>query len=267
MHRIIVGVASATLFFCTFALAGGQDQNGDKDSSHPAFKVLNGSRANPNITLTQLLDSYEKAVGGKEAIEKIRTASVYAERRAQTKPGPERFGTSIEYFNFKLPNEVLPIRSGSKDVPGYDGQTFWYNDPNKGIQRKPQVMNVFAAQEFDLFSLLRLRTAFPQMELVGSSKVEGRDVYAVDAPLGSQGLYRRLFIDAETRLLISSIVIQLAAGQTLISELFYSDFREVSGVKFPFAVRAIDHNSQSSLEIRVSHIECNIPLGDAISSQ
>ena len=65
MHRIIVGVTSATLLFCTFGLAGGQDQNGDKDSSHPAFRVLNGSHASPKITLTELLDSYQKTGGGK----------------------------------------------------------------------------------------------------------------------------------------------------------------------------------------------------------
>lgn len=268
MHGIIVGVASATLLFCTFALAGGQDQNGDKDASHPAFKVLNGSHANPRITLTELLDSYEKAVGGREAIGKIRTVVAYEERRAQTKTGVQRLGSAVEYYKF--PNNAenaLTTPSGSKDAGSYEGQTAWHDDPNERVQPMmnalaakgmPSEMNALAARKSGLFDLLHLRVAFPQMRLAGSSKVEGRDVYVVDAPIES-GLYRHLFFDAETRLLIGSVVIELAAGQTLISQQFYSDFRVVNGVKFPFAVRAIEYTSQSSLDIRVTRIECNVP--------
>jgi hypothetical protein len=286
MHKIIVGVTVATWLSCMSGMAGSQAKNGDKDSPHPAFKVLNGSRANPSITLTELLESYEKAVGGKEAIEKIRTVVAYEERRAQTKPGAPRFGSSVDYFNFsdKAKNvrfgssveyfnfsnkakNVLTIPTGSRDAFGYDGETVWHDGPNEGVQRMPSETNVLAEQQSNLLSLLHLRVAFPQMMLAGSSKVEGRDVYVVDAPFGSLGLYRHLFFDAETRLLIGSIVIQLVAGQTLISEQFYSDFRVVHGVKFPFAVRAIEYTSQSSVEIRMTRIECNIPLPDDLFSE
>lgn len=267
MHRIIIGVVSATLLFCTFGMAGGRDQNGDKDSSHPTFKVLNGSRANPRITLAELLDSYEKAVGGKKAIEKIRTVIAHEERRAQTKTGAPRFGSSVEYFKFPYKAEnALTIPSGSKDESGYDGQTVWHDGPNQGIEHMPSKMNVFAAHESDLLSLLRLRLAFPQMVLAGSSKVQGRDVYVVDAPFASLGLHRSLYFDAETRLLLGSVVVQMVPGRTLIAEQFYSDFRVVNGVKFPFAVRAFEYASQTSLEIRMTRIECNIPQPDDFSS-
>ncbi|PYX63773.1 MAG: hypothetical protein DMG78_31315 [Acidobacteria bacterium] len=48
----------------------------------------------------ELLASYEKAVGGKAAVAKIRTVAAYEERRAQTKRGEPRFGTAVEYFKF-----------------------------------------------------------------------------------------------------------------------------------------------------------------------
>jgi zinc protease len=268
MHRIIVGVTSATLLFCTFGMARGQLQNEDKDSLHPAFKVLNGSRANPSITLTELLDSYEKAVGGKEAVEKIRTVIVHEERHAETKSaGDHLFGSSVDYFKF--PNKaktVLTLPSGRKDVTGYDGKIAWYDSPSDGIQQMSPEVNALAAQQLNLLNLLHLRAAFPQMRLAGSSKVEGRDVYMVDASPESLGLHSSLFFDADTRLLIGSIAIQLAADRTLITEQIYSDFRVVNGVKFPFAVRAIEYNPQSSLEIKRTRIECNIPLRDAFFS-
>jgi hypothetical protein len=273
MYKIIVGVTFATLLSCMSGTAGSQAKNGDKDSSHPAFKVLNGSRANPSITLTELLESYEKAVGGKEAIEKIRTVVAYEERRAQTKTGAPRLGSAVEYYKFPKAKNALTTPSGSKDAGSYDGKTSWHGDPNEQVQHMPSKMNalaakgmpsetnVFAARESGLFDLLHLRVALPKMRLAGSSKVEGRDVYVVDAP-GESGLYGHLFFDAETRLLIGSVVIQLAGSQTLISQQFYSDFRVVNGVKFPFAVRAIEYTSQSSLEIRMTRIECNVPLPD-----
>jgi zinc protease len=114
----------------------------------------------------------------------------------------------------------------------------------------------------NLFNLLHLREAFPLMTLTGSSKVEGRDVYMVDADLKSLGLSRRLFFDAETRLLIGSLVVQQGAGRTLITEQVYSDFREVQGVKFPFAVRAFEYSHKNSFEIKRTRIECNVPLRD-----
>lgn len=263
MHRIIVGVTSATLLFCTFGLAGGQDQNGD--SSHPAFKILNGSRANPRITLTELLDSYEKALGGKEAIEKIRTVVAYEERRAEAHPGDWRLGSCVEYFKF--PNKaksVLTLPSGSKDVTAYDGKTAWYYSPSDGVQQISPEVNALAAQELNLLKLLHVREALPNMTLRGSSKVEGRDVYVVDASLERIGLHRSLFFDAETRLLIGSIVVQ---PRTLIIEQVYTDFRVVHGVKFPFAVRAIEYNPESSLEIKRTRIECNVPLRDNFFSR
>lgn len=81
MHKIIVGVTSV-LLLCGLGVTRGQNTNGDKNPSNPAFKVLNGSRANPRITLTELLDSYETAVGGKEAIDKIRTIISHQEGHA-----------------------------------------------------------------------------------------------------------------------------------------------------------------------------------------
>jgi hypothetical protein len=263
MHRIIVGVTSATLLFCAFGMAGGQAQNGDKDFSHPAFRILNGSRANPRITLTELLDSYEKAVGGKEAVEKIRTVVAHEERRAEANPGDWRVGSCVEYFKF--PNKrksVLTIRSGSKNVTAYDGETAWYDSPSGGIEQGSPEENALAAQELNLLNLLHMREAFPQMTLIGSSKVEGRDVYVVDVSLEGMALHRSLFFDAETRLLIGSIVAQPLADQTQIIEQIYSDFRFVHGVKLPFAVRAIEYNQHTSMEIKRTRIDCNIPLRD-----
>lgn len=267
MHRIIAGVTSATLLLCGFGVAEGQVKNEDKDSSRPAFKVLNGSRANPGITLAELLDSYEMAVGGQEAIEKIRTVVSHEERRSETKSGDLLFARSVEYYKF--PNRaktVLTLPNGSKDVTGHDGKTAWYDSPSEGIQRVPPEKNALAGQELNLFSLLHLRTTFPQMTLVGSSKVEGRDVYVVDASLGNSGLHRSLFFDAETRLLISSIVVQPRPEGTLIIEQIYSDFRAIHGVKLPFAVRAFEHVHQDSLEVKRTRIECNIPLRDGFFS-
>jgi len=263
MQRIIVGVFSATLLFCTLGMAAGQAKNGDKDSSHPAFKILNGSRANP-ITLAELLDGYEKAIGGKEAVEKIQTVIAYEERRAGIESaGDQLFGNSVEYF--KSPNKaktVLTTPDGRTQVSGYDGQIAWYDSPSDGIQRLPSGESAVAAQELNLFNLLHLRAASPLMTLVGSSKVEGRDVYVVNASLKSPRLHRSLFFDVKTKLLISSIVAEIAAGRTLITQQFYSDFRIVDGVKFPFAVRTTEYTHHNSFEIKRTRIECNTLLRD-----
>jgi hypothetical protein len=267
VNKIVVAVTSATLLFCTIRVTGGQAKNGDKDSSHPAFKALNDSHASSTITLTELLDSYEEAVGGREAIEKIRTVVSHEERRSETKSGNQLLARSVVYFKFPSRAKcVLTLPNGSKDVTGYDGKIAWYDSPSEGIQRMPPGKNALAGQELNLFSLLHLRSTFPQMTLAGSSKIEGRDVYVVDASLGNLGLHRSLFFDAETRLLISSIVVQPWPDGTLIIEQIYSDFRAIHGVKFPFTLRAFEHVHQDSLEVKRTRIECNIPLRNDLFS-
>ena len=131
-----------------------------------------------------------------------------------------------------------------------------------GIQQIPPEENALAEQELNLFRLLHLRVVFPLMTLVSSSKLEGRDVYVVNASLESLGLHRSFFFDVETRLLIGSVVAQLRAGRALVTEQVYSDFRVVHGVKFPFAVRVIEYSHQNTFEIKRTRIECNIPLRD-----
>jgi hypothetical protein len=263
MHRIIVGVISATLLLCGSGATRGQVKNDDKDSSHPAFKVLNDSHANPRITLTELLDSYEKAVGGKEAIEKIQTVVAHEEISAESNhaDGDELSGNCVEYF--KSPNKaknVVAMPSGRTGRTGYDGNVAWYDSLSGRIQQMSPKLSALAGQELNLFKLLHLRAAVPLMTLEGSSKVEGRDVYVVNASLESLGLHRGLFFDAKTRLLIGSDVAQLGVARTQVTVQFYSDFRVVNGVKFPFAVRVIQYNPQNSFVIKRIRIECNIPL-------
>jgi hypothetical protein len=262
MLKIAVGVTSATLLFCTFGMVGGQ--NGDKDSSHPAFKVLNGSHANPRITLAELLDSYEKAVGGKEAVEKIRTVIAHERRHSESKAGDQRFGSSVDYFKFPdKAKSVLTLPNRNRGVTGFDGKTAWYYTTSDGFEQSSPEESALLAQELNLFNLLHLRATFPQMTLVGSSKVEGRDVYMVDASTRDLGLYRSLYFDAETRLLTSSVVVvQLGNGKTAITNQVYSDFRVVHGVKFPFALRSVQFDEYNLIEVKRTRIECNIPLRD-----
>jgi len=123
MNRIAVAVTSATLLSCPIVAAAGQAKNGGEDSSHSTFKVLNGSHANPRITLTELLDSYEKAIGGREAVDKIRTIIVHEKSTEIESTGEQIFGSAVEYF--KYPNKVKSVfttPSGRRNVHVYDGK-------------------------------------------------------------------------------------------------------------------------------------------------
>jgi hypothetical protein len=88
-------------------------------------------------------------------------------------------------------------------------------------------------------------TAYGPQEALPLSSSRTGLMASIDCAIRSLGLHRSLFFDAETRLLIASVVAQLGAGRTLVTEQIYSDFRVVHGVKFPFTVRAIEYNHQN----------------------
>jgi tetratricopeptide (TPR) repeat protein len=212
------------------------------------------SSSEPLPSVDEVLDRYVQAIGGRAAWEEFSTRSV--------RGTVEIMGVSGTYeSHWKAPNKSL-MKMEFPDVgvlqQGFDGVVGWRSHPATGIVELSG--NELAQLELDaeFYSELKLRSLYPQMEVLGKAKVHDRDAYVVLAA-PREGSPRRMYFDTETWLQVRVDVEQPQGKETL--ENYLEDYREVDGILMPFTMRQV--TSEGTVVFRTSTVQHNVPIDDA----
>ncbi len=75
------------------------------------------------------------------------------------------------------------------------------------------------------------------------------------------GSLRRMYLDAETGLLLRNDIERDTPLGRATSESYVSDYREVDGVRFPFTVRQVNPNL--TFVVKLTEVKHNMPVDDA----
>lgn len=117
--------------------------------------------------------------------------------------------------------------------------------------------------DFDGF-LVDYRDKGHAIALEGRSKVSGADAYKLKVTMKS-GAVRYVYLDAATYLeRRHEATIELAPGRRVATTIDYSDWREVSGVQFPFAIEEERDAPGQTFVHYTKRIDVNVPLDDAM---
>jgi hypothetical protein len=211
-----------------------------------------------SITVDQVLDKYVQAVGGKTAIEKIKTRIMkisFILRSGQR-------GT-LETFA-KAPNKRIVIVKDPDghilNQYGFDGAVGWdrttegqFRDLNNGIQAAMR-------QDAEFYWEIKLKELFAKMFLKGRDVLKGREVYVIIAT-PTEGPTQTMYFDAQSGLLLRRDQEVTTPEGQLPLEIYFEDYREVDGVKLPFTIRRIGPEGGSVM--RVTEIKHNIVIDDA----
>jgi aspartyl protease/PDZ domain-containing protein len=144
---------------------------------------------------------------------------------------------------------------------GFDGQTVWSQDSSKQV-RIEEGGDAREAAANDAYRSV-LGYFYPerwqaQLEFSGE-KTEGARRFLVVRATPKGGRPYDLWIDAaENR--IDHIV---EKGSIETRTTYYSDFREVNGVRLPFAERSTNGEEKYDQRMEVTSIELNVPVTDA----
>ena len=204
--------------------------------------------ATPPLTVEQILNKYIAAIGGDEKLLRVKT--IVAKGTIQT---PYELETFARYR--KAPYLFATIeehKKGAKTGRGYDGQTFWTLSPEDARGGK---ITFFGGRDLRDASILAEFHIHPYTaaELRGTQRVKDRTAYVVRLYQKDRrvGVY---FFDVETFLLLradtepsAGFVVRdpepmsLGSGTPLpsfdwITSTYYSDWREVDGLKVPFEI-------------------------------
>lgn len=116
---------------------------------------------------------------------------------------------------------------------------------------------------FPLFQILRLKDEYASLRFSGREKIDDRDVYVVNA-VRLDDKSERLYFDAENGLLRRRISYLRSLVGTIPQQTDFEDYREIDGVRMPFAITIsyVDPGSRPIIR-KFAEIKLNVPVADS----
>ena len=214
-----------------------------------------GTTATP--TVDQLLARYVKAIGGREAWEKLHSRTSLG---TIVVPSMNLEGTVM--IHEKAPNKVLLVvmLAGQPFRQGYDGKNGWSDDPTDGTKDKTGAQLAEAARDADFYRPLHMQATYTKLTIMGEEEVGGKKAWVVQADLPEGGA-DKIYFDEESGLIVRAVSQQHSdQGVVAVAEDF-KDYREVDGVMLPFEVLQV--NGDSALTIKLGEVHHNVELEDS----
>lgn len=169
----------------------------------------------------------------------------------------------------KRPNKMhMEITvEGQTIIRVYDGKSAGWVlnpfDPKKDVQPMPaeDLKNITDESDFD-GPLMDYQAKGNQIELVGKEMLDDKPVYRLKLT-NKNGDVRFYFFDASTFLLRKWEGTRKNGDRELPWESYFSDFREVQGLKYPFRIDQGSPGTDDKQTLITEKIEIDPPLDDA----
>ena len=216
-------------------------------------------------TMDGVLEKYVKAIGGKEAWNKVESRSIKAEFE-----GP--FGaTSGWSLQAKAPNKRLTRMESSPWgvlLDGFDGTTAWSKNLN-GVETKDGDKLSRAEKEADLRREVRLKELYPDLVFKGTETLDGEEVQVLESkPTPSSK--ERFSFSAKTGFLVrQQSEFKNAEGNDARVEIRYSEYRAVDGLQYPHLqrIKIVAAGQEIEFGMKVKEVKHNEKFEDSIFSK
>jgi outer membrane lipoprotein-sorting protein len=206
-------------------------------------------------TVEQVLARYVQATGGSAAHQKLTTRVAKGEWENVTRG--VRF--PIEIYS-KAPNKRVELLDAPENRGftgrGYDGAAGWsMNMTETGLRPLEGAELATMQRESDFYREIRLDRLYQRLTVAGKERINGREVYSIEA-IPESGNPEKLYFDCETGLLSRR---DMVYGKTPVQH-YYEDYRDIDGIKVPFVLR-----SEGPVRVitRLTEIKHNVPIEDA----
>ena len=202
-----------------------------------------------------ILDKYVAALGGAEAIEKVKSR---VEKGKLLTAGHE---TPIEVTS-KAPNKRISVTHmpNGEIITAYDGTNGWLGNPGRPAREMSSGEADAAKLDADLQFALHLKATFSEFRVGRPEKIGDAQCVAVIAIRKDQPPLR-LWFDESTGLLVRMVRYAETPLGRNPTQIDYAGYRDVEGVKVPQKWTIARPNSR--LTIEVTDVQQNVPVEDA----
>jgi hypothetical protein len=159
---------------------------------------------------------------------------------------------------------VMNTKSTGTIKRGFDGRTSWMISNQKGFQNPSPMELAALAGEADFYREIKLKELYSRFTLVGTGTVGTSEAHIVEAT-PRIGAPEKLYFDVETGLLIRRDAMGAGSSGVVRAEFYFSDWREVDGVKIPFKTTELTPNA--TYIFTVEEVKHNVPLDEGIFRQ
>jgi zinc protease len=207
------------------------------------------------LTAEKVMASYIEAIGGLKKVQDVKTLKIAATTSFQgqalqmniLKKAPNQ---SVEELGMGGMVIQKSVSDGKDVVVVAQGQ----KQPMDAKEKEASLFDAAAFRE------LQYQSFGAKAVLKGVEKVDDRDAYAVEFKL-SQGATITDYYDVQTGLKVQTITLQKGPQGEIPVAVKYSDYKEVSGVKFPYTVS--QGAGPMTFKFVMQSIEVNTKLDDA----
>lgn len=188
-------------------------------------------------SVSEILAKYVKALGGREANEKIKSRLL----KGTVELSPMGIKGTAEIYSSAPDKNIIILNIGAigEIRDGFDGTTAWAINPIQGNRDKTGVELLQVKLASNFYREINLDKLYPKMEVKGIEKVADKDAYVVVAtPDGIPA--ETFYFDTVSGLMVRSDSTAVSPeSNNTATKTFYEDYRDVDGVKTPFKTRSI----------------------------
>jgi hypothetical protein len=223
-------------------------------------------KASDSLSLDEIIERNAEAMGGRASIEAVQSIQIDLHIKDPS------FEVDGSYYAARPGKMRIDVSSEGKHVftEAFDGQIGWEWE-GKGEQ-KPATEKGTAALRHGvelpgkLFGLHELKARGRTIKSIGREQIDGLNYYVLQLIL-NDGYTLSLYVDPNSWLVtrrrdVRPLHVDVDPKPTTIEQVS-SDFRDVNGVKFPFATTETDLNTGKLLE---STITKSVKLNPALPS-
>ncbi len=208
-------------------------------------------------TVDHILDNYIKALGGKEALEKIssRTVKGSFDIEAMNATGtfehytkaPDKSAVFVTIPNFGAVQEI------------FDGTKAWSSDPMGGLRELSGAELAIRKRDSDFHQNTNLKKHYPKMEVKGKEKVGPSEAYVIEAT-PSEGSPEKIYFDIDTGLMVRRDVERENPQGKIMVEIYLEDYKMVDGIKLAHTVRQV--TPMFAFTVKYTDVKQNVEIDE-----
>jgi len=192
-------------------------------------------------TVSQVLNRYVEATGGREALLRHASMTMHGHMQAQGQKADVEM-VSYSKGTKQVQRTILP--DGKVYVTGYDGQVAWDVDPagKVVIHHGDEVKTI--ARDADMYYHLHVLDYFKKLEVVGVKEFQGHQCYDLKG-VNNWNQPNEQFYDKDSGLLIGYFFNTKWRGGPGDTTATFDDYKDFGGVLMPAKIIGRDANGVS----------------------
>jgi hypothetical protein len=210
----------------------------------------------------EVIQKYSANMGGLEAFNKITSAKMTGTFSSQG----QDFPLTTQIINGKAMRTDVDVM-GQSVTNCYNNAKGWKINPYQGVLTATEVtgneLSDFKVQSSLANQLMDYKARGHLVEMLGEETVEGIKTFKIKLTNKDDGKATTYFIATADYTLIKSATDRTIQGQEMEVESYYSDLKEIGGVKF-FMARSSRLEGQEFQNIKFEKIELNVAIDEKI---